>query len=43
MLNDIAIKKLSNRKMFVVFNNDIFIIKFSKQFKLLPYNDFNYY
>jgi len=43
MPDDIVIKKLSNRKMLVIFNNNIFIIKFSKQFKLLPYNDFNYH
>ena len=40
--NDIDIKKLSNRKMLVIYKNNIFIIKYSKQLKLLPYNDLNY-
>ena len=43
MINVIDIKKLSNRKMIVIYNNNLFIIKFTKQFKLLPNNDFNYY
>ena len=41
MINGFDIKKLSNRKMLVIYEQNIFIIKFSKQFKSLP-NDFNY-
>jgi hypothetical protein len=40
MINGFDIKKLSNRKMLVIYEQNIFIIKFSKQFKSLP-NDFN--
>ena len=43
MYENIDIKKLSNGKMLVINKNNIFIIKFSKQFKLLPYKDFYYY
>ena len=43
MNNGIDIKKLSNRKLLIIYHNNIFIIKFSKQFKSLPYNRFNYY
>ena len=39
--NVIDIKKLSKEKMLVMDNKNIFIIKFSKQFNLLPYNYFD--
>ena len=39
----INIKKLSNGKILVIYDKTIFIIKYTKQFKLLPYNEINYY
>ena len=35
LINDFDIKKLSNRKMLVIYNKNIFIIEYSKQLNLL--------
>ena len=43
MINDLDIKTLTNNKMLVIYKNNIFTIKFSNQFKLLPYKNFYYY
>ena len=43
IFNVIDIKKLSKEKMLLMDENNIFIIKFSKQFNLLPYNYFDCY
>jgi hypothetical protein len=41
MVNDFDIRKLSNRKILVIRNKNIFIIEYSKQLNLLQNNNFN--
>ena len=41
MVNDFDIRKLSNRKILVIRNKNIYIIEYSKQLNLLQNNNFN--
>ena len=43
MINGFDIKKMSNKKMLVIYNKMIFIFEYSKQLNLLQNNNFNSY